>query len=160
MALNLVTLRNSVINYLNKNNTSTSSNDLSSGLHGRIKTIKKGKADRTAIPNNLYPAILCRVSSVNEELAQLGNGATRTHRINIILEAMTMYGMAVSEEASADENYTLSQNITSLLRQDMTMSNTVSMIDNVEVLFDEVVQGDSFANYVATINIFTEKITK
>jgi hypothetical protein len=159
MAIDSVGLRTSIINLLSKNNTTTSNYDLSSGLNQRVKTIKKGHADRTAIPNHLYPAILVSLATKGEELNTLGQGAIRDHTYSVMIEPITQYNTAMSQGAAEDENIQLADNIGLLIRNKITLSNTVQYVDTVEIEYAQDIGTEQYINYVSPITVNVVKLS-
>jgi len=168
MALDLVTKLTSWENLMHKNNTTTSGNDISSGLNERVQSFLKGidgMHSRVPLPNTMYPVIFTELVTTPELFAQIGNSANRNVTINFNYVAVIDYGLG--SEANAGEGMEnsdlelikLTQNMTALLRQKITLSSTVddSNIDNV--LYDTIVREPKIHNGVATINMTANLLT-
>ena len=160
MALNLVTLQASLKNLIDKNNSTTSSYDISSSLNERVKFIGIGDVDNSPIPNTQYPAVLVKLKSKSEEFSQLGNSAKRKCNISFEVCPITMYGMGVGlgGQKADEECIYLAQNIEALLRAYITLSSTVDYSLIVNTTFEDKVQNDTW-NKIARITLETYKLT-
>lgn len=144
MALNLVSLLDSFENLLDKNNTTTSDYDISNNLNIRVQKFYSGidgLHDKSPIPINLYPVVFIELINKTEEISQLGHStANRNMEINFNIIPVIYYGAGSEIEfvegrikANKEVLY-LSQNIESLIRNNITLSNTVDWVnvDNTE----------------------------
>lgn len=126
----------SVENFLLKNNTTTSSYDISSGLNTRVIGFYKGVegiSEKIPVPINLYPAIFVELNSDNEEIRLMSQRASgqRDIEIDFAIVSVVNYGIGQNDavETSDLEVITLTQNIKNLIRSDITLSSTVQMIE-------------------------------
>lgn len=131
MALNVSTFLTSVENLFHKNNTTTSSYDISSGLSKRVLSFHKGAQNmykNLPIAKTLYPAIIVELDGKSEEFGMLGNNK-RNIDINFSVIAITDYFSGPSDstsglESATIENIKLSQNVEALIRQYPKLSQT------------------------------------
>jgi hypothetical protein len=137
--LNLVSLLGTIQNLLEKNNTTTSSFDISANLNKRIVSFHKGvegMSEKLPIPNHLYPACFVELSSKTEDFADLGRRPKREAFIGFDIVLVTHYGIgsdrtSVSNRETAGlENLQGTQNIEYLLREKIHLSTTSSDTDN------------------------------
>ena len=156
----------SLTNLLEKNNTHTSSYDISDGLVERVQRIVYGKDGiHEALPMaEVYqPIIFVELGNKIETFSQIGNSVSRYIDINYNIVVYTNYGMSSdyygdSSVNSDKENLTLTQNIENLLRHHVSLSNTVdqSLIEGTD--FSTDIQEESYIS-VSTINLMTKKLS-
>lgn len=154
MALNLKTIQTAIANLITRNNTTTSSYDVSSGLNTRLQAVYIGDPFNSPVPNTAYPVCFVKLISKTEEHRQLGRSAQRSATINFEITPVTMYGMAVGlgGQYSDEEVIVLSQNIENLLRNKITLSGTVSYCLNSGTRYEDKVGNDTW-NKMAVISL-------
>jgi len=164
--MNVVSLLESFKNLLNKNNTVTSSYDISESLNERVKKIYKGVEGmhRTLpVPVSRYPVVFVEIASKPEEFVELGNSARRDIEFNFQLVGITNYGIGSLDEGTARENsdnevIQLTQNIETLLRNKITLSNTVDYCAISDVDYSADVSEKTY-NSIAIINVMAKKLS-
>lgn len=138
MSYSLSTLRASVANLLSKNNTTTSSYDISTSLNVRVKNVILGyrKVGELQIE---YPAIWVELKSDSEDFAQLGKSSRRNIIVSFDVVSEVSYGMGNYDgrELSDTESITLAQNIKNLYRNFITLSNTVDSLIVIGTEYDQ-----------------------
>ena len=159
--MNLVNLLTSMENLISKNNTTTSSYDISSGLETRVQTIHKGvrgMAENIPIPNNLYPAIIVEIDSKTEEKILIGNTSKRDLDVTFGIIPIVHYGagQVSGRETSNMELVRLTQNIENMLRAHISASATVESLDIQSTDFSNIINSPDIYNSVARINILTK----
>jgi hypothetical protein len=123
MADDLVTLRDNIVNLLDKNNTTGSSYDLSSGLRRRVAEIRPGSPKLGQI-SAMLPCVFVRIGRYKAELNLGGANAQRDVDYEVNMYAVTN-ALAGQDRSEADEEcMRLSQNILNVIRAypDMSMS--------------------------------------
>lgn len=125
MSLDLHSIRASVTNFISKNNTTTSSYNVSSGLSKKLTGVIAGyhKSPRQNI--NL-PYIWVELKRDREAFDSVGQRARRKVVIefDIIGEVNTGLGQYSGRGASDTEMIKLAQNVKNLLRSNPTLSST------------------------------------
>lgn len=121
MSLDVLTLLKGIKQYINENNTTTSSNDISSTLHSRVATLwhgANGMSDNLPLGTNELPSVIVELANDNEEISTLGKNALRDVIIKVNVVALTDYGMGLvdARQKAVEENITLTQKIKDLLR--------------------------------------------
>lgn len=159
MALSLIDLLTTTENLLIKNNTNTSSYDISEGLNKRVVNFYKGSSglfNKIPIPKSLYPACCIELIKKPEEFAQLGRTAKRNVEIRMDIITITNYEASSNEGESLEnsqlENIRLSQNIESLIRNKVDLSTTAihtALISDVDYSIDT----DNIYNNVSRISL-------
>jgi len=160
--MDLVTLLGKIESLIEKNNTTTSSYDISSGLNERVVGFLKGTdglSGRASIPKNLYPYVFTELVSKEEDFAQVGNSSNRDTVTQFRVIPVTDYGLGSTVGASeglevADlELIKLAQNIENLLRAKISLSSTVDhiLISNTE--YGTIFKEPKTYNAAATINL-------
>jgi len=149
MALSAINILNSVKNLLDKNNTTTSDYDISANLERRVVKIYRGVSnlyEHKTIPKNYYPCVFVELDSIREENAQLGNSAKRDVSGTINIIAVTMLEKPAGAESADTEIIRLSENIQKLLRNKITLSNTVDYIEDIAVDYNVITRADTYNN--------------
>ncbi|MHA1866629.1 MAG: hypothetical protein ACTSXD_01025 [Candidatus Heimdallarchaeaceae archaeon] len=146
-------LSDSIVNLLDKNNTTTSSYDISDGLAIRVKQIKKGYSKATPIPIQLYPTVFVELQTKKEEFSQLGKSSRR--KVNIVYDIVPVVYYKGREE-SDEQLLLLVQNIENLLRNKIDLSATVDF-SVIEATDFDVIYRDDIWNSVAKITLNIEK---
>ena len=160
--MNLVSLLTSIENLVNKNNTTTSSYDISSSLNTRVQSIHKGVrgfSESTPIPINLYPAVCVEIDNKIEEFIVVGNTARRDLEIIFNIVSITHYGTGIvgdGRESGDLECIRLTQNIENMLRQNISASGTVESLEIQSTDFSNIIKTPETWNSVSKINILTK----
>jgi hypothetical protein len=166
VAFNASSFIGSVENLVSKNNTTTSSYDISSGLVSRVVTFHKGTKDmyaRIPIPKTLYPAVIVEMNGKEEEFSMLGNNK-RQINVNFSVVSIIDYGAGTTTEAtnaretSNLEAVKLSQNIEALIRAYPRLSQTslVMKTDIVSTEYSVIAKDDSTYNSIAKTNCIAQ----
>jgi hypothetical protein len=140
MSVNILSIKDSLQNLIDKNNTTTSSYDISTSLKGRVQVISGGSASRVPVLNINYPAIFVELQGVNDAHMELGMTARRDTEAQFRIVAVTDYGVATEKyEETDNEMIQLTQNLTKLFRNYVTLSNTVDscLINGIDFITDE-----------------------
>lgn len=160
MALNVSSVLTSIENLLVKNNTTSSSDDISSGLTKRVQVFRKGVrgiSEKTPLAKNVqYPAIFTELSSKEEELRSIGNNSKRDISVEFLIVPVVDYsgtpGSGIYD--SDNEVMILTQNIEGLLRGNITLSSTVSWSEVVSTDWSNQIRDDAH-NSVSKITLKT-----
>ena len=158
--MNLTNFIGSIENLLNKNNTTTSSDDISSGLVTRVQTFKHGLAgmsDQWPVAKFLYPIIFVELNTKTEEMVTLGNTARRNQTVSVDIVSVLEYGAGSLDaiEDSDNEILTLTQNIENMIRQYPRLSQTSLILSANIGSTDYTVKkaGDETYNNVSSIHL-------
>lgn len=159
--MNLVSLLTSMENLIIKNNTTTSSYDISSSLNTRVQSIYKGVrgfSETVPIPKNLYPAVCVEIDNKVEEFFVVGNTARRDLDIVFNIVSIVHYGAGIlgGLETSDMESLQLTQNIENMLRQNISASGTVESLEIQSTDFSNIIKTPDTYNSVSKINILTK----
>ena len=159
--MNLVSLLTSIENLVQKNNTTTSSHDISSSLNTRVKVFYKGVtgfADTIPIPINLYPAVCVEINNKTEEMISIGRPGVRDLDITFSIVQIVHYGAGITDgrETSDLELIRLTQNIENMLRANISASGTVESLEIQATEFSNIVRSPDIYNSVSKINILTK----
>lgn len=129
MGVDLTSKLSSLKNLIDKNNVTTSSDDISSGLVRRVRTTFKGVrgfAENNPIAKTQYPAVVVELSNKVEILPDIGNNTKRDmevfYDIISIVDHVEVPGSGRSD--SDDEIVKLTNNIEALIRGKITLSTT------------------------------------
>lgn len=165
MAFDASSFIGSVENLMSKNNSTTSSYDISSGLSSRVLSFHKGTKDmhaRIPIPKTLYPAVIVEMNGKEEEFSMLGN-SRREIRVNFSIISVIDYTTITNDATSARETSNLevvklSQNIEALIRAYPRLSQTslVMKTDIVSTEYGVIAKGDSTYNSIAKTNCIAQ----
>lgn len=149
MAFNYGTNLDAVINVLKNSNTTTSSPDLSGGLTTRIDSdnIFKADVETVGIKNYNFPQIFVRISNKTEDFAGLGNTGLSNSRksAEVIYDVVGLYkkeGAWSKHDDLLTDVYKMADNIESVLRQNITLSNTALWCQPQTTDFLDPVSGD------------------
>jgi hypothetical protein len=136
MSVNVLTIKNAVKNLIEKNNTNTSTYDISNGLQGKVKTISSSNSEKQPILNLNYPAIFVEVKSESDDYYLIGNSNNRSVEVSLDIVSIVDFGIANNNarEESDDELLQLTQNIQDLFRNNISVSSTVDscLIENTD----------------------------
>lgn len=142
-------LEETIVNLIEKNNVTTSSYDVSSGLVRRLKMVKRTK-DARPIPKTQYPCVLVHVDSKREDWAQLGRNAKRSMDIEAYVDVVI--DMAGYDQARADMMKAC-DNLEYLFRNYIGLSGTVNQCNVGETEYDEIIGDDQNYNVVGVIRL-------
>ena len=138
MAFSIVTFSDSLKNLFDKNNTTTSSYDVSGSLKTRVAKVTVGYHKDKPIPNTNYPCIWVEPRRSENEFAVTGRNALRDITIDYDIVAITNVGLGYESgrEVADREMLQLSTNIETLLRNYPQLSVTTqvmsSLVNNCE----------------------------
>ena len=156
MALDLISIRSSIKNLLDKNNTNTSSYYISNNLSTTVQQVVAGYHLSKPVPDYLYPAIWVELKNKTEEFANLSNSARRDATINFDIVAVVQHGLGQIDgrEASDIEMITLASNIETLLRNKVQLSQTSVVVQSLAngTEYDVVESNDTY-NSIAIIGL-------
>jgi hypothetical protein len=155
MALNVVSFKNSLSNLLVKNNTTTSSYDISASMTKRFQTIV-AQYSKAPIPNILYPAAFVEIVRQAEQFETSGSGAKRLVSIYADSVAVTDYGIGQYDgrAKSETEMFYAAQNIEALIRAYPKLSQTsLVMQTNIESVDYGIVESNDTWNCAARIGL-------
>ena len=126
MAVNELSIKNSLINLISKNNTNTSSYDLSGSLQERVRFIHGSSADRVPALIIDYPIVFVELNSLVDSHTELGLSSRRDVEAGFQITAITNYGIATEDYEDTDnEMIQLTYNLHYLLRNNIKISSTV-----------------------------------
>jgi len=166
--MDLVAHLKSTANILEKNNTTTATNDLSNGLTKRVTRVYKGLEgmyERQPVMVNQYPVVFVEIRTHGEEFAELGKSAKREITTGFDIVGITHCGMGTkTEDIETTENsqyecIQLISNIENILRNNIRLSQTAvtkSLIINTD--YSERPQ-ENYINNVARIELEVELLT-
>jgi hypothetical protein len=159
MAIDIVSKLTSIKNLLEKNNTITSGDDISSGLTTRVRSFYtgvRGFAENKPIAKTQYPAICIELSSKLEILPDIGNNTKRDMEIyyDIVTIVDHVESPGTGREDSDEELIILAQNVEALLRGNITLSTTCDWCEIENTDYSETYREDSH-NSVARISLKT-----
>lgn len=163
--LDLSSLTSIVVNMIEKNNTTTSSFDLSNGLAKRVQKIGIGEADIVPILTTQYPAVLVYLESQEEDWASLGTTARREIDLNYVITPITYYGMGQAGdqagELSYQELYKLTGRIEGIFRNHPDMSSTSGVMECrcSSVQYGKI-KGDNYYCQTAKIKLNIKMLTE
>ena len=133
--MTVVSLTAAVVSFLEANNTTTSGNDLSEGLAGRVKIIRQGMRgahQNTPDPLASYPMVYVELSETAHEFEQLGRQSRRKVNFGYALVGITQSKAGGAEQTGREdadkESIQLASNIQGIIQQNITLSNTVDMV--------------------------------
>lgn len=159
-----VTIRASLVNLINKHNTTTSTYDISSGLKERVKTIKgicRG-GYKQPLPNIFYPAIYVELNNKDEAFATICHQGKKavTLNYNITPVINVGYGNTDGRTISDDDLLKVSDNIETLIRNYPKLSITgVNVAEIVNTQYDVEESNDTW-NSISKINLKIEMLTR
>lgn len=156
MALDVIAKLESIKNLLRKNNTNTSTLDISDGLDddrrvcGFYKGVN-GLHEHLPVPKNQYPAVFVEADTQVEDFAQIGNACKqRDVELVVSIVSVTMYEAPAYAEEADIEAIRLAQNIHALIRANITLSQTVDHSNITSVEYSTVLREDTYNNVIRT----------
>ena len=154
MSISLIDLRETIRNLIDKNNTETSSYNISDNLNERVTQVINNYHENYPVPDPLYPIIFVELKNKGENFSHIGNTAKRDMIINFDIVGVVDYGIGVGREYSDIEMITLSQNLEMLFRNHSRLSATSyitsSLITNVEY---DVIEFNDTWNSICILNL-------
>ena len=160
MAFNIVTFSASLKNLLSKNNTTTSSYDISNSLKVRINKITTGYHTGKPMLTIDYPCIWIEPTSKSNEFSEIGNSANRNMSLDYDIVAITNEGLGYSNgrEVADNEMLQLESNLENLFRNYPRLSITSQVQSSLitSVNFDVSESNETYnsmAKLRLTINI-------
>ena len=164
--MNLVSILGSIENLIIKNNTATSDYDVSDGLQNRVKKTHKGVSgmhETFPVVKSQQPVVFIEIDSTSDNISQIGNSARRNVELNFNIVSIMDYGMGVSLEGESREKLSLesirlSQNIETLFRNNITISNTVDWCRVEAVTYSTNIEDTAYQN-ISIIPVYAELLT-
>ncbi len=160
MAFSIVTFSASLKNLIHKNNTTTSSNDVSGTLKNRIQKITVGYHKGKAIPTINYPCIWVEPASMVNDFSEIGSSVNRNMTLDFDIVAITNEGLGYDNgrETSDNEMLQLETNLEKLFRNYPRLSITSQVQSSLitGVMFDVAESNDTYnsmAKLRLTVNI-------
>ena len=156
MAYSTLTLADSILNLINKNDTDTSSYDVSASLNQRVQYGVVGYHIKKPLRVDQYPAIFVEPGNRVEEFETASGSGSRTMNVPFSIVAITQYGAGQEDGRNlADrEMIQLSDNLSYLFRTYPRLSNTSYVlqagIDGVEFGVEEY---ENTYNSISRINL-------
>jgi len=155
VAFSIYTFSNSVNNLVNKNNTTTSGLDISSGLKKRIQKITMGFHENKPNLNILYPAVWVEPKVKSSNFAKMGGNAYRSMTVDYQIIGIVQTGLGVFDgrEESDGEMLKLSANLDTLLRNFIKLSQTSVTMSLVESTEYDVIESNDTYNSICKLNL-------
>ena len=156
MAFDILTFTDSLANLIDKNNTTTSSYNVSLSLTSKVVRVRTGYHRDKPIPNTDYPCIWVEPKRSSNEFNTTGRTALRDITLDYEIIAITNYGMGLEDgrERADREMLKLSSNLEILLRNYPRLSTTSqvmsSLISDVEY---GVIESNETYNSMARLNL-------
>ena len=132
MAFDIVTFSASLKNLVHKNNTTTSSYNVSSSLKQQVKWVKVGYHKDKPMTVVDYPCVWVEPRRKNDAFIEIGSTARRTMNLTFDIVAITQEGMGLTNgrEVADNEMLQLSTNIETLLRNYPKLSVTSQVMQS------------------------------
>lgn len=148
MAFNIVTFCTSVKNLIDKNNTTTSSYDVSSSLKSRVNKTTVGYHRNKPIANVDYPCVWVEPTHKENAFSEIGNYANRNMLLELDIVGITNEGLGAKNgrETSDTEMLQLSSNLETLFRNYPRLSITSQVQSSLisEVSYDISESNDTY----------------
>jgi hypothetical protein len=159
MAFSIVTFADTVKNLVDKNNTTTSSYDVSASLKARVVKSTVGYHKSKPIPNTNFPCVWVEPRHVGNEYVTIGRSALRDITVDMDIFAITNAGLGLANgrETADREMLQLSTNIETMLRNYPQLSATSYVMSAVitDVTYDVTEANDTY-NSIAHIELQTK----
>ena len=158
--MNINDIAENIKNLLARNNTVTSSYDISNNLNKRIKLIVTGYSKMRPIPSNLYPAVFVELRSKKSEISQLGKQSRRNTDIIFEIVPVVNYGTGIASSDINKSDYeliTLVDNIENLFINKITLSNTVDYCNIDDIDYNVELSEDTW-NSMARMTLNIKKL--
>lgn len=156
MAFSIYTFSNKVRNLVNKNNTTTSGFDISSGLNKRVTKVIMGFHSKKPQQNIQYPLVWVEPRVKIDEFASLGNNAKREMTIRYEVTGIVQGGMGAFDgrEQSDNEMLKLSANLETLFRNYIDLSNSSEVMSSIlESIEYDVIEFNDTWNSICKLNL-------
>lgn len=156
MALDLISIRSSIKNLLVKNNTNTSSFNISANLSTTVQQIVAGYHLSKPTPDFMYPAVWVELKNKSEEFGLIGNSAKRDGVINFDIVAIVQDGLGQFDgrEKSDIEMIQLANNIEGIFREKIQLSQTSVITSSLVTNTDyDVIESNDTYNSIAIIEL-------
>ena len=141
MTVDALSIKNSLQNLISKNNTVTSSYDVSNSLNNRVQLVCGGTSARVPELNIMYPVIFVELENIVDEHIELGKTSRRNVELIFGITGIIEYGIGIQDDGESTDNecVQLSQNVVELLRNYVTISTTVDscLVTGTEFITDE-----------------------
>lgn len=159
MAVNIYSIRDSIKNLMDKNNTSTSGYYISSGLDIPIQAIYAGYA-KAPIPNILYPCIFVELKNKTREFGQLGRSSNRKNEIKFDIVSINQsgFGQIPGRDVSDQQMIKITDKLETLFDNYPTLSNTCEQCLITDVDYDIEFSNDTY-NSVSRISLLVTKFS-
>lgn len=147
MAFGIYSFTSKIVNIFSDNNATGTTYYLGNGLASPIKQIELRYYENKPQINTMFPAIFISPKSKTDEFSHIGNNAKRKMKIQVDIVGIVQDGYGqINGRAKSDQNMLLlSRNIENLLRNKITLSQTVvtqSLIQNIE--YDAIDYTDTY----------------
>lgn len=149
MALDVYAVGTALGTRLEGANTTTAGG-LSAGLSRKVQLIKRGRWDKTPILNTQYPAVLYRITSRDQEWSELGPTARRRNTLSAEVVGIVFESPSTAAE---QQMHLLADNIDTVLRGDLTLSNTVDWLLVERTEYDTDGQEDTETCWMVRMNL-------
>jgi len=156
MSVDVNTIRTTLGNLILKNNTTTSSTDISTGLTKRVQRVITGYS-KIPIPNIVYPVIFVELKSDTAAFDLIGSAANRKNVItfDIISIVDSGFGQTSGRDISDVQMLKLTDNIKTLLDAYPKLSSTsISYAVRTNTEYD-IGQNDTY-NSISKITLNVE----
>lgn len=132
MAYSTLTLADSIRNLFNKNNTTTSSYNISNGMSTTVQNIFTAFHKSKPLADYQYPAIFVEPSGKSENHDTIGNTGKRNMEISFDIVSIVQYGLGQENggELSDRQLILLTDNLEYLLRNHTRLSSTSYVLNH------------------------------
>jgi hypothetical protein len=143
--MNYNSILDSIANLISKNNTTTSSYNISLSMTSKVLTIKSSSI-KNPIPNVILPAIIIDIENNKSEFQSLGSGAIKKHIFNVSIYGIVDYGMGQPQgrDLSDAEMMILAGNVEKLFNYYIGISGTVDYSNITNVDYDVEMGNDTW----------------
>ena len=157
MSLNVATVKTNLINLLTNNNTTTSGG-ISENLYKKVQTIRGGYAEKVPTTIYQYPAVFVEILRLSDNFSILGSSDRRNVELEIDIVPIVHFGIGQENASneSDDELLILTNNILELIRDNISLSNTVDSMEINETTYQAEYENDTY-NSMARINLIIKK---
>lgn len=155
-AINTFTLRETIRNLIDKNNTNTSSFDIGGDIYKQPQNIKAAYHDNKTTKNIDYPFIWVELRNKVDELVLMGtaNKSKRNSTVDFDITCIVQTGVGQTggKDISDDNMIKLANNVENLLRNFPQLSATSLVTQSVITGTEyDVTEAEDFYNSIATI---------
>jgi predicted transposase YbfD/YdcC len=147
MAFDYSSKLTALYNVLFNANTTTASVDLSSGLDSRVKIVSKADVATVNLRSYEFPAVFIKIENKSEDFEGIGGtgSARELKSADLSFQVVGLYkkyGATTTNEDLLSDVYKLADNIESVIREEYTLSNTVSWCQPESTDFIGPFEGD------------------